>query len=146
MFRGSYPTRVDEKGRLKVPAQYKREIDDKYGSQFYITSWDGKIAQVYPLEEWERLEQGLRGLSTFNSTRKKLLTRTNYFGAQVEIDAQGRLLIPALLRDSANLKGDISVMGALDHLELRNMDEVRSEIEQPFTAEDEAALDQLLGH
>jgi MraZ protein len=146
MFRGSYPTRVDEKGRLKVPAQYKREIDEKYGSQFYITSWDGKIAKVFPLEEWERIEQKLLGLSSFNPARKKLLMRTNYYGAQVEIDGQGRLLIPALLRDSANLKGDISVMGSLDHLELRNMDEVRSEIEQPFTAEDEATIDQLLGH
>ena len=146
MFRGSYPTRVDEKGRLKVPAQYKREIDEKYGSQLYITSWDGKIAKVFPLEEWERIEQKLLGLSSFNPARKKLLMRTNYYGAQVEIDGQGRLLIPALLRDSANLKGDISVMGSLDHLELRNMDEVRSEIEQPFTAEDEATIDQLLGH
>ena len=145
MFRGSYQTRVDDKGRVKVPAQYKREIDEKYGSQFYITSWDGKIAQVYPLEEWERLEQKLQGLSNFNPSKKKLLMRTNYYGSQVEIDGQGRLLIPALLRDSANLKGEISVMGGLDHLELHNMEDVTNEIQQPFTSEDEAAIDQVLG-
>lgn len=146
MFRGNHPTRVDDKGRLKIPAEFKRVVEEKYGSQFYITSWDGKIAQVYPLEEWERFEQGLQGLSNFNPAKKKLLTRTNYYGAQVEIDGQGRLLIPSLLRDSANLKGEVAVMGSLDHLELRNMDELRAELEQPFTADDEATLDQVLGH
>ena len=39
--------------RLKVPAEFKRVIDEKYGTQFYITSLDGKVAQVYPFEEWE---------------------------------------------------------------------------------------------
>ncbi|PYX46476.1 MAG: division/cell wall cluster transcriptional repressor MraZ, partial [Acidobacteria bacterium] len=43
MFRGNHPTRVDEKGRLKVPAEFKRVIDEKYGTQFYITSLDGKV-------------------------------------------------------------------------------------------------------
>ena len=60
MFRGNHPTRVDEKGRLKVPAEFKRVIDEKYGQQFYITSFDGKVAQVYPFEEWERIEQKLQ--------------------------------------------------------------------------------------
>ena len=56
MFRGNHPTRVDEKGRLKVPAEFKRVIDEKYAQKFYITSLDGNIAHVYPFEEWERIE------------------------------------------------------------------------------------------
>ena len=59
MFRGNHPTRVDEKGRLKVPAEFKRVIDEKYGTQFYITSLDGKVAQIYPFEEWEQIEKKL---------------------------------------------------------------------------------------
>src|SRR2546427_7506533 len=106
MFRGNHPTRVDEKGRLKVPAEFKRVIDEKYGTQFYITSLDGKVAQVYPFEEWERIEQKLAGLSTFNPTKKKFLDRVNYYGQVVEMDGQGRLLIPQLLRDSAQIKGE----------------------------------------
>jgi MraZ protein len=51
MFRGNHPTRVDEKGRLKVPAEFKRVIDEKYAQKFYITSLDGVVAQVYPFEE-----------------------------------------------------------------------------------------------
>ena len=45
MFRGNHPTRVDEKGRLKVPAEFKRTVDEKYGAQFYITSATGRVAR-----------------------------------------------------------------------------------------------------
>ena len=72
MFRGNHPTRVDEKGRLKVPAEFKRVIDEKYGNQFYITSLDGKVAQVYPFEEWERIEQKLASLSDLQSDEEEV--------------------------------------------------------------------------
>jgi MraZ protein len=144
MFRGNHPTRVDEKGRLKVPAEFKRVIDEKYGQQFYITSFDGKSAQVYPFEEWERIEQKLAGLSTFNPTKKKFLDRTNYWGQQVEMDGQGRLLIPQLLRESAQVKGEVAVTGQLKYLEVRNLEQYRREIEEnKFTPEDEKTLDEL---
>jgi MraZ protein len=144
MFRGNHPTRVDEKGRLKVPAEFKRVIDEKYGQQFYITSLDGKVAQVYPFEEWERIEQKLTGLSTFNPTKRKFLDRTNYWGQQVEIDGQGRLLMPQLLREAAGLKGEVAVTGMLTYLEVRNLDGYRREIEEnKFTSEDEKTLDEL---
>jgi MraZ protein len=144
MFRGNHPTRVDEKGRLKVPAEFKRVLDEKYGQQFYITSFDGKVAQVYPFEEWERIEQKLAGLSTFNPTKKKFLDRTNYWGQQVEMDGQGRLLIPQLLRESAQLKGEVAVTGQLTYLVVRNLEQYRREIEEDkFTAEDEKTLDEL---
>src|SRR5205807_8703454 len=115
-FRGNDPTRVDEKGRLKVAAEFTRVIDEKYGTQCYITSLDGKIAQVYPFEEWERIEQQLAGLSTSNPTKKKFLDRVNYWGRQVEMDGQGRLLMPQLIRDSARIKGEVAVLGNLTHL------------------------------
>jgi len=143
MFRGNHPTRVDEKGRLKVPAEFKRVIDEKYGSQFYITSLDGKSAQIYPFEEWERIEQKLAGLSNFNPTKKKFLTRTNYYGQVVEMDGQGRLLIPQLLRDSAGLKGEVAVLGYLNRLEVQSMEAVRQQVDEPFTADDEKNLDDL---
>jgi MraZ protein len=144
MFRGNHPTRVDEKGRLKIPAEFKRVLDEKYGQQFYITSFDGKVAQVYPFEEWERIEQKLAGLSTFNPTKKKFLDRTNYWGQQVEMDAQGRLLIPQLLRESAQIKGEVAVTGQLTYLEVRNLEQYRREIEEnKFTPEDEKTLDEL---
>jgi transcriptional regulator MraZ len=144
MFRGNHPTRVDEKGRLKVPAEFKRVIDEKYGTQFYITSLDGKVAQIYPFEEWERIEQKLASLSTFNPTKKKFLARVNYWGQQVEMDGQGRLLIPQLLRENATIKGEVAVLGNLTYLEVRNMQALQTEIEtEQFTTDDEKTLDEL---
>ena len=144
MFRGNHPTRVDEKGRLKVPAEFKRVIDEKYGTQFYITSLDGKVAQVYPFEEWQRIEQKLAGLSTFNPTKKKFLSRVNYWGQQVEMDGQGRLLLPQLLREAAQIKGEVAVVGYQKYLEVRNLEAYRQEIlQEQFTPEDEKTLDEL---
>ena len=144
MFRGNHPTRVDEKGRLKVPAEFKRLMDEKYGTQFYITSLDGKVAQVYPFEEWQRIEETLARLSNFNPTNKKFLNRTNYYGQVVEIDGQGRLLIPALLRDSAKIQGEVAVVGNLTFLEVQSIEAYKKDIEEnPFTAEDEQTLNDL---
>ena len=145
MFRGNHPARVDEKGRLKVPAEFKRVVDEKYsGAQYYITSLDGKRAQIYPFEEWQRIEEKLARLSTFNPTKKKFLDRTNYYGQVVEMDNQGRLLVPSLLREAAQLKGEVAVVGMLTYLEVRNLEAYRKEIEEnTFTAEDEATLDGL---
>ena len=144
MFRGNHPTRVDDKGRLKVPAEFKRVIDEKYGTQFYITSLDGRVAQIYPFEEWERIEQKLASLSTFNPTKKKFLARVNYWGQQVEMDGQGRLLIPQLLREKAVIKGEVAVLGNLTCLEVRNLQALQTEIEtEQFTTDDEKTLDEL---
>jgi MraZ protein len=144
MFRGNHPTRVDEKGRLKIPAEFKRVIDEKYAQRFYITSLDGRVAQIYPFEEWERLEQKLAQLSTFNPTKKKFLNRVNYYGQVVEMDGQGRLLIPQLLRESAQVRGEVAVLGNLTYLEVRNLEAFGKEIkEQAFTDEDTKTLDDL---
>ena len=144
MFRGNHPTRVDEKGRLKVPAEFKRLIDEKYGTQFYITSLDGKVAQVYPFEEWQRIEEKLAKLSNFNPTKKKFLNRTNYYGQLVEIDGQGRVLIPALLRETARIQGEVAVVGNLTYLEVQSIEAYMKDIEEnPFTSDDEKTLDEL---
>src|ERR1700676_3807850 len=144
MFRGNHPTRVDEKGRLKVPAEFKRVIDEKYGRQFYITSLDGKVAQVYPFEERERIEQHLAVLSNFHPTEKKLLDRTNYSRHQVEMDGQGRLLLPELLRETGQIKGEVAVLGNLTYLVVRNLELFKREIEEDkFTPDDEKTLDEL---
>jgi len=144
MFRGNHPTRIDEKGRLKVPAEFKRVIDEKYGQQFYITSLDGSVAQVYPFEEWERIEQKLAGLSTFDPTKKKFLSKVNYWGQLVDMDGQGRLLMPQLLRESAQIKGEVSVTGYQTYLEVRNLESYRKQVEEDkFTSDDEKKLSEL---
>ncbi len=143
MFRGTHLTRLDDKGRLKVPADFKRQVDERYGAQFYITSWDGKSAKVYPMEEWEAIERKLAALSNFNPTKQKLLKRTSYFGQSVDFDAAGRLLLPQILRETADLKGEVAVSGRLTYLEVENAEALRNEVQEPFTTEDEKILGEL---
>ena len=144
MFRGNYPTRVDEKGRLKVPADFKRLVDEKYGTtQFYITSRDGEVALVYPLEEWQRIEEKIAKLSDLNPSKRKFLNKVNYYGQAAEIDAQGRLLLPQLLRESADLKADVTVQGNLTYLEVRNRAVSDALAKEEFTAEDAKVLEDL---
>jgi MraZ protein len=120
MFRGNHPTRVDEKGRLKLPAEFKRRVDELYGPQFYITSMDGKRAQIYPLKEWELIETSLAKMSPMDPVRRKFLDVTNFYGQMSEMDAQGRVLIPQKLRELAKVAGDVNVMGAQTWLDVVN--------------------------
>jgi MraZ protein len=144
MFRGNHPTRVDEKGRLKLPAEFKRRVDELYGAEFYITSRDGRRAEIYPLKEWEKIEEKLAAVPSFNAAKRKFLDVTNYYGQTVEMDAQGRVLIPQILRESAKVAGDVVVFGMQTYLEVANHDEFKAQMEaNPLTAEDEKALADL---
>ncbi len=93
MLRGNYTARIDVKGRLKVPTPFRRLIEEKHGTEFYITSLAGDNVRIYPLPEWESIEQRLSLLPTMDPARRKFLDRTNYYGQQATIDGQGRLLI-----------------------------------------------------
>jgi MraZ protein len=145
MLRGNYPARVDEKGRLKIPTEFRAYLDMTYpGGKFYITSFDGQNARLYPMAEWERVEERLAALPSLHPTKQKLLSRTNYYGQIIEMDAQGRVLIPAVLRDSAQMKGDVAVLGYLKHLEIWNEERLLGEMKSnPFTDEDKLALADL---
>jgi MraZ protein len=127
---------VDEKGRLKVPADFKRRVDELYGPQFFITSKDGKRAELYPMKEWERIEDALAKAPS-SGAKKKFLDVTNYYGQVVEMDGQGRLLIPQLLREQANLAGDVAVLGLQTYLAVANDEKHKASLEaNPLTDED----------
>jgi MraZ protein len=141
MFRGNHPTRVDEKGRLKLPAEFKRLVDEQYGTQFYITSKDGRSAEIYPLQEWQKIEEKLAGIPSLNPAKKKFLNRVNYYGQMSEMDGQGRVLLPQILRETAKLAGDVVVFGVQTYLEVANHDEFKQAMDtDPLTAEDQQAL------
>jgi MraZ protein len=148
VFRGNNLTRVDEKNRLKLPADFKRLVDEKCGpgAKFYITSLDGKRAQLYPIREWELKEAVLSKLAASHPARLKFQKFTSYYGAAVEMDNQGRLLLPQLIRESASLNGEVVVLGMAGtlepgFLEVVNHDFFKAEMDQePLTQEDLAAL------
>jgi MraZ protein len=139
MFRGSHITRVDEKGRLKLPAEFKRQIDEEYGGQFYITSRDGKVAEIHPMREWEEFERKLAAVPSFNPAKQKLLKWINYFGQTAEMDGQGRVLLPQLLREKANLLSEVVVSGNETCLKVESHQGYEQGLE-PMTMDDQIEL------
>jgi MraZ protein len=141
MFRGNHPTRVDEKGRLKLPAAFKSQVDEQYGEKFYITSKDGKVVEIHPLEEWEKFEAKLALIPNFNPAKKKLLDRLNYYGQLVKMDDLGRVLLPQILRESANVLGEVVVFGMQSYLEVANHEAFKQNMDaNPLTDEDAQTL------
>jgi MraZ protein len=143
MLRGNIPAKVDEKGRLKIPAAFLEELKG-FGDQFYVTSETGDTARIYPMKIWEETEAKLSRLSSHNKTKEKFLTWTNYYGQAVEIDGQGRILIPPVLREAALMKGDVDVNGNLTYLEIRNHTRSLENLKKSqLTDEDWKILDEL---
>jgi MraZ protein len=122
MFRGNHPAKVDEKGRLKIPSAFKALLDASNVTQFFITSANGKSAEIWPLPEWEKVERKLLKFSSLDPAVEQYLNLVNYYGQQVEIDSQGRVLIPQLLRTQAKLDAEVNVMGKLKFVEVHNQE------------------------
>ena len=143
VLRGNYPAKVDDKGRVKIPAAFLEALRE-YGNKFYVTSENGDYVRVYPMKIWNEIEEKLARLSSHNRTKQKFLTRTNYYGQLVELDGQGRILIPSILRESAQMRGDVDVLGNLNYLQIWNhtrfLDNLKA---SPITDDDEKTLDEL---
>jgi MraZ protein len=139
-LRGNCPAKIDEKGRLKIPSVFLDELKE-YGNQFYITSPTGESARIYPLKVWSEIEDKLAQLPSNNVAKRKFLMRTSYFGQQAELDGQGRLLLPAVLREAAQTMGEVDVFGTLNYLDVMNHTRVLDKLKnEPYTDADDTAL------
>ena len=116
MFRGSAPAKIDVKGRLKVPTEFRRILEENYGREVFITSIVGKSAKVYPLQVWEEKEHKLASVPSSNRSLQRFLERVNYFGQQLKLDAQGRVVVPQILREQAEVLGEVVVSGRIEAL------------------------------
>jgi MraZ protein len=144
-FRGSAPARLDEKGRLKVPSVFRAQIEEAFGPELFVTSVNGQNVLLFPLATWRAFEERLAALPTVHRARNKYLERVNYYGQDAELDGQGRVLIPQILRDSVKLPADVVVTGNIDHLVVSDRNALASRLAtEDFTAEDYDDLSKLL--
>ncbi|MGH9362301.1 MAG: division/cell wall cluster transcriptional repressor MraZ [Thermoanaerobaculia bacterium] len=143
MFRGSAPAKVDEKGRLKVPTDFRRFLEERYGPELFVTSLHGDSALIYPLPVWEEIEARLTAVPSTDPAKARYLERVSYFGQQLRLDGQGRLVIPQILRESAGMSADVDVVvsARIDHLVVWNRERFARRLdEHPFTDDDLRAL------
>jgi len=129
---------MDEKGRLKIPADFKHYLEELYKStDFYVTSLKGDSVWVYPMREWEEKQNKLNQAPSEEPAIRKFIDRVSFYGQRQQIDAQGRILIHPLLRNASKLVGDVMVMGKSKFLEVWEADAFTSRLEsEPYTDED----------
>lgn len=132
-FSGDRTTKLDERGRLKMPAEFKGYIERKYGrafNAFYITSMEGDSAEIYPMPEWVKREAKILALPQTHKARKALLERYHLWGGRSDMDPQGRVQIPEELRAKADLVGDVKVSGEGNLLRVKSVQKLRESVEQ----------------
>jgi len=117
-LRGSAETTVDEKGRFKVPSVFRASIEETFGPEFFLTSISGVDVLVFPMPVWNVLKEKLAAMPPIHRAKAKFQERFNTYGQVARMDAQGRLLVPSLLREVSGIEGDALVLGQTDHLKL----------------------------
>jgi MraZ protein len=144
VFRGNAPASMDDKGRLKVPTMFRQPLETKYGRELFVTSLTGEFVRVYPMPVWLEIEQKLGEMPSTHPARVRFLDRVNYYGQVVELDAQGRVLIPVRLRTSATMTGEVDVLGQFNCLDVWNHERFEARLQrEPYTDDDARALSEF---
>jgi MraZ protein len=141
VLRGSYPARIDDKGRLKLPTAFKAQVEQQHGAELYVTSVTGDCVRLYPMPVWLGVEERLSRMPSTHPAKLKFLDRVSFYGQVTEFDGQGRVLIPGRLREAAAMTGEVDVLGQMEYLEVWNHDRFLSKLQRdPYTDDDARAL------
>ena len=144
MLRGSTSARIDDKGRLKVPNAFRRLVEQKHGREVFLTSLTGEYVRIYPMPVWLELEEKLAAMPSTHPAKLRFLDRVNYFGSDGELDPQGRVIIPARLREAATMNGEVDVLGQVNYLDVWNHDRFVAKMQRdPFTDDDARAMSEF---
>ena len=138
MFRGHEQARIDDKGRLKVPNVFRSLLETKYGRELFLTSLTGDYVRLYPMPVWLDIEAKLGAMPSTHPSRLRFLDRVNFFGQVAELDTQGRVLVPARLRETAAIAGDVDVLGQFNYLDTWNHDRLVTKLQRDAYTDDDA--------
>ena len=144
MLRGNISAKIDDKGRLKIPTLFRAAIEERYGTELFITSLTGEHVSVYPMKVWTSIEERLAKVPNILPARSKFLNRVNYFGQPGELDRNGRVSIHGRLRESAAMVGEVDVFGKYNYLDVWNHERFAERLAgEPFTEDDARVLSEF---
>ncbi len=118
MFRGVNTLNLDGKGRLAIPTRYRGRLQECCDSHLVVTVDTDRCLLLYPLPEWQQIEHKLVRLPTFNKAARRLQRLLIGHASEVDMDAQGRILLPPPLRDFADLEKQVVLIGQGNKFEL----------------------------
>ena len=115
VFLGRYDYQMDEKGRVSLPAAFRREAD---GDRFILVQLDPPALTLLPLSAWAKIQEKLLDFRKSSAGAANYVRAITANAVEVSPDKQGRILIPGWLQEKASLKGTVVVNGALDRIEV----------------------------
>ena len=119
MFRGVQHINMDAKGRLAMPARQREPLLSECGGQVVVTiDTQSACLTIYPLPEWERIEKDIQGLPALNPAVKRFQRLMLGYATDLELDGNGRMLLPQPLREYAQLDKKLVLVGQGNKLEL----------------------------
>jgi MraZ protein len=145
MFRGVTTLSLDTKGRLAVPSRYRDVLSAQGDGRVVVTADPSKCLLLFPLQEWEPIEKKLNSLSSFNAQTRSLQRLLVGNAADLELDATGRILLPAMLREFAALEKNVVLVGQGAKFELWNESRWQEQMDLALTFADSDMPDELAG-
>ncbi len=111
-FRGINAVNIDEKGRFAMPKKYRAELGSQANGRVIVTiDTDERCLLLYPLDVWEEIEEKLQSLPTFSAATRRIQRLLIGHATEVDMDSQGRLLLPSILREHAEFQKKVMVIG-----------------------------------
>ena len=145
MFRGVTTLSLDAKGRLMVPSRYRDELSQQGDGRVVVTADPSKCLLLFPLQAWEPIEKKINSLSSFNPQTRSLQRLLVGNAADLELDATGRILLPAMLRDFADLDKNVVLVGQGAKFEVWNEMRWQAQMDLALTGSHEEMPDELAG-
>jgi MraZ protein len=136
MFRGASKVALDAKGRLAIPSRYRDRIASRADGHLVATVDRDYCLLIYPLPDWEEIERKLVRLPTLNKQVRRLQRLMVGYATEIEMDAQGRILVPRELRGFAGLERQAMLIGQGNKFELWDEDRWNARRDEWLAAED----------
>lgn len=119
-FKGSYGYSVDSKGRINIPSRLRKYVSPEANDTFIITRGYEQCLFVYPLDEWNKLEQSIRDLSPTNPKHRFFMRTLLERAIESQLDGQSRIIIPKELLQFAGIENEVLILGVLERIEVWN--------------------------
>jgi MraZ protein len=119
-FKGSYIYSVDSKARINIPSKLRKYVSPEANETFVITRGFERCLFIYPLDEWNNLEQSIRQLPTSNAESRFFIRTLLQHATECQLDGQFRITIPKELMQFAGIEDQVLILGVLEHIEAWN--------------------------
>ncbi|MGQ9797734.1 MAG: division/cell wall cluster transcriptional repressor MraZ [Ignavibacterium sp.] len=120
MFKGQFTYSIDNKGRISIPAKLRKHILPEANDTFVMTRGLSSCIDLYPMNEWLKIEERLLQLNSFNESEARFLRMISQYASEDKMDSQSRILIPQKLLEYAKIENEVLILGALRKIEVWN--------------------------